>query len=96
MKKTLTLKPSYATTNTVRFDEDGVVENTSDFLARHTVSGALGKPYVQYLDSDQLNAIGWEPTSVGPEYQTEPNRRGQSYTRRDVVGPTLSITIEVK
>ena len=96
MKKTFTLKPSYATANTVRFDEEGTVTNESDFLAKHTTNGALGKPYVQYLDGDQLNAIGWTPSKVGPEYQTEPNSRGKTYVRRDLDGPSISITIDVK
>lgn len=94
MKKTLTLKPSYATSNTVRFDEDGTVVDESDFLAARTVNGSLGKPFVQYLDGDQLKAIGWTASQVGPVYETEPNRRGQTYQRRDVAGPSLKLTIE--
>lgn len=94
MKKIITLKPSYATSNTVRFDEDNVTANEGGFLAPATVNGALGKPFVQYLDGDQLNAIGWVPTFVGDMYQTPVNRQGKSYDRREVSGPSIKVTIE--
>jgi hypothetical protein len=96
MKKTLTLTPSYATTNTVRFDE--VVEaapvDPTDFLAAapRTV-GALGTPHNLYLTSEQINALGWKPTSIGEVYVAE-GARGKTYNRRDVAGPSLKLTIE--
>ena len=96
MKKTLTLKPSYATTNTVRFDEvvDAPTVDPTDFLAATPrATGALGAPYNQYLDSEQLAALGWKPNAVGEMYVVE-GARGKTYNRRDVNGPSIKITIE--
>ena len=97
MKKTLTLTPSYATTNTVRFDE--VITGTpvidpNDFLAAAPkVEGALGAPHNLYLSGEQLQALDWKPTQVGEAYVAE-GARGKTYNRRDVVGPSLKLTIE--
>lgn len=98
MKKTLTLKPSYATTNTVRFDEvtNGTVAvDPTDFLAATPrVEGALGATFSQYLTGDQLAKLDWKPTKVGETYVAE-GSRGKTYTRRDIEGPSIKLTIEV-
>lgn len=96
MKKTLTLTPSYATANTVRFDEvvDAPKADPNDFLARAPrAEGALGSPHNVYLDGDQLAALAWEPTAIGEVYEVQ-GARGKTYTRKDIVGPSLKLTIE--
>ena len=93
MRKVITLKPSYATTNTVRFDEDGTSEQAGGFLSAPSQKGVLGKPFAQYLDAEQLQAIGWVPTEVGGSYVAE-GARGKTYTRTDVSGPSIKLTIE--
>jgi len=98
MKKTLTLKASYATANTVRFVEDElkVTEVPShDFLAKSQepkVEGALGKPVDKYFDTDALAALAWNPTKVGDPYVAVV--KGKEYTRRDIEGPRIKLTIE--
>ena len=97
MKKTLTLTPSYATTNTVRFDEvitDAPKVDPTDFLAAAPrVEGALGTPHNLYLSGEQLQALDWKPTAIGEVYVAE-GGRGKTYNRRDVIGPSLKLTIE--
>ena len=98
MKKTLTLVPSYATTNTVRFDEvvDTPQSDPTDFLAAAPrATGALGAPHNLYLTSEQLQALAWKPSQVGEVYVAE-GARGKTYNRRDVIGPALKLTIEVQ
>jgi hypothetical protein len=94
-KKTLTLHPSYATPNTVCFKEDGAdtpVAKTNLFAASVKPSTFLGS---FYLKGEQLQELGWEPTAVGDEYETAPDRRGKTYTRADVTGPSIKVSIEV-
>ncbi len=96
MKKTLTLKPSYATTNTVRFDEvvDAPAVDPTDFLAAAPRAvGARGTPHNLYLTSEQITALGWKPTAIGEVYVAE-GGRGKTYNRRDIAGPSLKLTIE--
>jgi len=93
----ITLNPSYATNNTVRFDEAGGEATTKDFLGRELKSekGAMGAPINQYFTPDQLAALGWQATSVGETYETEPDRRGRTYTRTPVSGPSIVLDIKV-
>lgn len=82
----LTFTPSYATANTVRFDE--VVTDSGDWLSRsEPMIGA------QYIEPNTLKALGWTGT-VGPEYEA-PGRNGKTYSRRDVEGKSLTIEIKV-
>ena len=96
MKKVITLKPSYATTNTVRFDEvtDGNVPSHDFLAAASKPQGALGAAFTQYLDGEQLSALAWKPSKVGDAYVAE-GARGKTYNRRDVEGPSIKLTIEV-
>jgi hypothetical protein len=94
-KKTLMLHPSYATPNTVCFKEDGAdtpAAKTNLFAAAQKPNTFLGS---FYLKGDQLAELGWEPTEVGTEYETLPDRRGKTYTRADVTGPSIKVSIEV-
>ncbi len=93
----ITLQPSYATTNTVRFDEvtGEAKTNEATFLVRTSkAQGAMGDPLSQYFNGEQLSALGWEPTSVGDEYVAE-GARGKTYVRRDVSGPKIQIDFKV-
>lgn len=94
-KKTLTLHPSYATPNTVCFKEDGADVTPAKrnlFAAQEKTSTFLGS---FYLKGEQLEELGWVPTAVGAEYETAPDRRGKTYTRADVTGPSIKVSIEV-
>jgi hypothetical protein len=90
-KKTLTLHPSYATPNTVCFKEDGAAK-TNLFAQAAKPNTFLGS---FYLKGEQLEELGWVPESVGDEYETAPDRRGKTYTRADVTGPSINVSIEV-
>lgn len=93
----ITLNPSYATTNTVRFDEvtNSVAPAADDFLAATPKpAGAMGAPLSQYFTGEQLAALGWKPTQVGDTYIAE-GSRGKTYTRRDVAGPSIVLDIKV-
>lgn len=93
----ITLNPSYATNNTVRFDEASGEAETTDFLGRAVKSekGAMGAPINQYFSPEQLSALGWQATNVGETYETEPDRRGRTYTRTPVFGPSIVLDIKV-
>lgn len=93
----ITLNPSYATNNTVRFDEAAGESTTTDFLGRESKSeqGVLGNPINQYFTPEQLDILGWKPESVGETYETEPDRRGKTYTRTPVSGPSIVFDITV-
>ena len=101
MKKTLTLKPSYVTTNTVRFDETNLTvtqaaHDPSDWLAKREAAkeqGVFGAPVTEYLPKEALAAMGWKPEDISPEYTVEV--RGKAYVRQDVVGPSLKVTYEI-
>lgn len=101
MKKTLTLKPSYVTTNTVRFDETNLTvtepaHDPSDWLAKREAAkpqGVLGTPVTEYLQKETLAAMGWKPEDIGPEYTVD--ARGKSFVRQDVIGPSLKVTYEI-
>lgn len=95
MKKTITLTPSYGTTNTVRFDEEGTTEVKGLFTSAKANKGVLGTPLNEYFDEEQLAAMGWVPSHVGEPYETEPNRKGQTYTRIPVAGPAIKVTFEI-
>lgn len=94
-KKTLTLHPSYATPNTVCFKEEGAdapVAKKNLFAQATKPDTFLGS---FYLKGEQLQELGWVPSEVGDEYETAPDRRGKTYTRADVTGPSIKLTIEV-
>lgn len=93
----ITLNPSYATNNTVRFDEAAGEATSQDFLGRELKSekGAMGAPINQYFTPEQLSILGWKPTAVGAQYETEPDRRGKTYVRTPVTGPSIVLTLTV-
>ena len=88
------LIPSYVTPNTVCFKEEGVeVNQTKMAFGKPAKTGFLGS---FYLKEDQLETLGWKPTHVGEPYETLPDRRGKTYTRCDVSGPNIEVSITVK
>ena len=93
----ITLQPSYATANTVRFDEVAGESEGVDALGRKTsdAKGAMGTPLNQYFTLEQLNALGWKADEVGDSYETEPDRRGKTYTRWNVKGANIQIDFKV-
>jgi hypothetical protein len=54
----------------------------------------LGDPFTQYLNADQLAALGWKPSKIGEMYVAE-GGRGKTYNRRDVEGPSITLDIKV-
>jgi hypothetical protein len=94
-KKTLTLHPAYVTPNTVCFKEDGAdapVAKTTAYSKAVKGNTFLGS---MYFKVEQLDELGWKPGEIGDEYETAPDKRGKTYTRADVTGPSIKVSIEV-
>lgn len=95
MAKTLTLHPAYVTPHKVCFKEDGAttpVARTTAYNKAATPDVFLGS---QYFTVEQLEELGWKPEAIGDEYETAPDKRGKTYTRADVTGPSIAVTFKV-